>query len=191
MEFLIINRNKLKISLSAEEVLEYSLTDSEDGVDAPEMRKSFWRILDIAKDGCGFSANGERMLIQYYPTGTGGEIFVTKLGRLGAATERTLGTSSNITMLSSRRTLCKLSDATALICAAKSLCREAVHTAELYYGEDGEYYLAVEERVSKGAGEISRLSEFGRELPYSLMPYIKEHSYKINSPDILSDLVSL
>ncbi len=179
MEFLIINGNKLKISLSADEIEKYTLSDDDKLCDEPGVRKSFWRILDIAREKCGFNASGEKVLIQFYKTSAGGEMFVTKLGKLTGAAEKTLVSSPNVTMLSSRHVIYSFSDVNNLIGAVKQLSMSALEKCSLYYCDNKLFYLVTEERLGRSKlSELSVLSEYGEAVPAALMHYIAEHSVK-------------
>ena len=77
MEFLLVCKTKLKIILDREEVERYRLADftSEQSV---ELRQRLAEILDEAESRVGFSSEGERLLVSYYPTRlSGAELFVT------------------------------------------------------------------------------------------------------------------
>ena len=182
MEYLIINGNKLKITLTAEEIEKYSLSEDERINDSPETRRTFWRILDAARGECGFETNGEKVLIQFYKTQSGGELFVTKLGKLTSSTERALSSSRSVTLLSSRFSIYSFKTLNDLIEVIKRLTRQASDKLSLYYGDDGLYYAVCEERGGKSKlSDFSILSEYGDELPETLISYIIEHSKKISN----------
>lgn len=193
VEFLVINKNKMKILLTGEEVERYALSSEAHAGEDARMRKRLWSILDAAERECGFSAGGEKVLIQYYPLAEGGELFVTKLGRIALGTERTLGSSANVTMLSSKKYLFKFFGLSDLISGVKSISEYAdVPVCELYYADDGLYYLFFEERLCKGVlGVVCTLAEFGAEVPDMLIPYVREHSRKIAGHDVLARLREL
>ena len=102
MDFLVVSDSKLKIMMSREEMKKYDIDNENIDYDNPKTRRSFWRILDAARTGCGFEASGDKVLIQFYPSKDGSEIFVTKLGVVSSGTEKTIAKSSKIAMLSSR-----------------------------------------------------------------------------------------
>ena len=102
MEFLVISENKMKIMLSAEEVRSYGIESERSDYRDPKIRRAFWKILDRARDECGFKVTGDKLLIQYYPSKCGAEIFVTKLGKISLGVERSIATTDSVTMLSSK-----------------------------------------------------------------------------------------
>lgn len=189
VEFLIINGNKLKISLSSEEIEKYAISDDEKANEGPEVRKSIWRILDTARDGCGFDASGEKVLVQFYKTHAGGEMFVTKLGKLTSSTEKTLSASTSVTMLTSRAVIYSFAELNDLIEAVKRIPPSALEKCSLYCGDNGVYYIVGEERTGRSKlSEISVFSEYGEELPASLVHYVVEHSVKAFDNGALSAL---
>jgi len=81
MEVILISESKLKVMLSAEDMLRYEL--SCETIETPDSRsrRGFWNILHEAKRLTGFDPAGERVFVQLYPERSGGcEMFVTKLG---------------------------------------------------------------------------------------------------------------
>jgi len=83
MELILINQSKLKIMLTAPDMVHYELN-------APQLknmsytdqhtRDAFRHIFDDAEAQTGFHTTGERLLVQMYTSKCGGcEIFVTKL----------------------------------------------------------------------------------------------------------------
>jgi negative regulator of genetic competence, sporulation and motility len=178
MDYLVINENKLKIMMSAEDMREYGIDAEASDYDNPAVRRSFWRILDAARDACGFSVSGDKLLIQFYPSGSGSELFVTKLGRIGGGAERNLSNNRNVAMLTSKYSIYRfdtLSDLKALSQRLGGRVKDI--KSDAYLGDDGAYYLIIEERsVSGQISDFALLCEYGTELPYSMIPYVLEHS---------------
>ena len=80
MELFLINSEKLKVTLSSEDMSYYSLTSESIDYHNTETRRAFWSILDEAKHQTGFDAASERVLVQVFPLRSGGcEMFVTKV----------------------------------------------------------------------------------------------------------------
>ena len=81
MELIVINENKLKITLSEGDMKQYSLDCNTIDYDNTETRKAFWNILDEVKHKTGFDAASQKIFVQLYPSKEGGcEMYVTKLG---------------------------------------------------------------------------------------------------------------
>lgn len=82
MELLLISENKIKISLTKEDLDGYSITADDIDYDNTETRRVFWTLLDEAKRKTGFDAAKNRIFIQIYPGKDGGcELYVSKLTR--------------------------------------------------------------------------------------------------------------
>ena len=182
MDFLVVSDSKLKIMMSREDMKKYEIDGDNIDYDNPKIRRSFWRILDVAKDACGFEVSGDKVLIQFYPSKDGSEIFVTKLGLISIGAERTIAKSSKVAMLSVRRNVYKFSSFSSLVSASRIIrSDECERTPRAYYDEQDSYYIIAEERVgAERAGEISPILEFGLELPSNLAPYISEHLNEIS-----------
>ena len=179
MEFLVISDNKLKIMLDKAEMKKFGLDRADIDYSEAEVRCAFWDILDIAAKECGFKAKGEKVLIQFYPSKSGGEIFITKLGLLSKSAERSLSASQRITMLSSEIKIYKFENLSAISAALRVSASRLPEKIKVFSGEGGEYYLIFEERNTKAA---SVMSEFGVEIPSKLEAYIAERTVKISSP---------
>lgn len=182
MDFLVVSDSKLKIMMSREDMKKYEIEGDNIDYDNPKTRRSFWRILDAAREACGFEVSGDKVLIQFYPAKDGSEIFVTKLGIISAGAERTIAKSSKVAMLSVRRTVYKFSSFSSLVLAARMLdTSECERLPRAYYDERDSYYIVMEERVGSGKGsELYSILEFGREIPQNLAAYITEHSNEIS-----------
>ena len=193
MEFLMINNNKLKVVINKDDMEKYEFAFECNEKNSTETRRALWRVLDAAQAECGFSASGDRLLIQFYPNNDGGEIFVTKIGKVGASAERGIALSQNVAMLSSRRIMCRFNEIGEVIKFCRGLSEEAKeNTASLYYSEDGVFYLVYDERNASPLSELNGIFEFGDEIPITLESYIAEHSAKIsggvNAFRVLSEL---
>lgn len=182
MDFLIINENKLKIMLSSSEVKRYGIESEKTDYQNPEIRKAFWKILDKASEECGFKVRGDKLLIQYYPSKCGAEIFVTRLGKISLGIERNIAASDSITMLSSKNMIYRFESLEILARLCREMTRNSAKTnADLYHSEDGCYYLFFEERSDTSLlSPFSIISEFGDEVPQNMESYIKEHSEPIS-----------
>ncbi len=80
MEIIKINCEKVKISLSQADMENLQINcDMLDGIDI-KGKQAFNKILDEAKEICGFSTYGKRIFVQLFPSKDGGcEMFVTRL----------------------------------------------------------------------------------------------------------------
>lgn len=179
LEFLVISENKLKIMLDKAELEKFGLDKAEVDYSDPEVRASFWNILDIAGEKCGFCCKGEKILIQFYPARSGGEIFITKLGLLSKSAERSLAASPRVAMLSSKVKIYKFEDFSSINAALRITKNLLPEKIRVFSGDAGEYYLIFEERCSS---PLSVLSEFAQEIPKELEFYISERTRLIDAP---------
>ncbi|MBO7304950.1 MAG: adaptor protein MecA [Clostridia bacterium] len=190
MDFLVVSDSKLKIMMSREDMKKYEIDGDNIDYDDPKVRRSFWRILDAAREACGFEASGDKVLIQFYPSKEGSEIFVTKLGLISSGAERTIVKSSKVAMLTTKRSIYKFSSFSSLVIAAKIISRgEYEGQPRAYFDERGFYYLIADERrgYNERASDISAISEYGGQIPENLASYISEHSNEIKF-DVLKQL---
>ena len=82
MEYLRINENKLKITLTQEELRFYGMDLSTLSYSSTETRRTFWAILDDAKHATGFDAAASRVSIRIFASRTGGcEMYVIGLSQ--------------------------------------------------------------------------------------------------------------
>ena len=190
MDFLVVSDSKLKIMMSREDMKKYEIDSDNIDYDDPKVRRTFWRILDAAREACGFEASGDKVLIQFYPSKEGSEIFVTKLGLIPSGAEKTIAKSSKVAMLTTKRSIYKFSTFSSLVSAAKIIDTVACERQpRAYFDERGFYYLVAEERrgYNERAADISAISEYGRQIPENLAAYISEHSNEIKF-DVLKRL---
>ena len=188
MDFLVISKNKLKIKMNKRELKRYSLNAPEEEYNSREVRAALWRVLDVAYKECGFSISGERMLVQIYCTDAGCEIFVTKLGRLGASAERNIARSGSVTMLSSRSNLYRFSDVSTLLSALNHIPMDARDECQLaYLSDENTCHLLVEERAgATPIGDLTVLSEFATEVPLAMLTHLREHATSVPAKALFS-----
>ena len=72
MEYLRISDNKLKITMTEEELLFYGMDLSSLSYSSTETRRAFWAILDDAKHATGFDAAASKVSVQIYACRSGG-----------------------------------------------------------------------------------------------------------------------
>ncbi len=179
MDFLIISSSKLKIMLNKSEMQEFGLDKEELDYSRSDVRCAFWKILDIAAAECGFQCKGEKILIQFYPAKSGGEIFITKLGILSKSAERSLADSPRVAMLTSEVKIYKFDDLSSIARAVHINQKSLPEKIRAYTGDDGEYYLIFEERNEKA---LVSILEFASRIPSELEAYIAERTKMIENP---------
>ena len=104
MEFILIGDGKIKVSLTKEDLEEFELSADELDYANTETKRMFWDVLSRAKARTGFDTDGEKVLVQLYPSRDGGcEIFVTKIGSLYKEDEESLAGSALAESIGQRR----------------------------------------------------------------------------------------
>ncbi len=195
MEVLKISDSKLKLMLTKEDMRDFGLVSEHVDYNDSAVRRSFFKILDSVKDSHGFDAEGDKLLIQYYPSRDGGcELFVTKLGILPLEAERAISRSERVTLLRARRAIYKFESSDALLDAVRLISDSSVKTSDLYRADDGGYYLDLVERGAGRGGSISeyvKLLEFSKSIPHTLFPYITEHCERLTEGDAIRQLCEI
>lgn len=104
MEFILIGDGKIKVSLTKEDLEEFELSADELDYANTETKRMFWDVLSRAKARTGFDTDGEKVLVQLYPSRDGGcEIFVTKIGSLYKEDDELLAGSALAESIGQRR----------------------------------------------------------------------------------------
>ena len=187
MEFLAVGESKIKIVLSREEAEEMRLESSSPDLSGPSARRSFWRILDMARSAVGFDPAGDKVLIQLYPLKSGGcEIFVTKLGILSESSARTVSRSDRVAMLSKRHSIYSFDDPDDLILASRAVCSLSpdLPPESDVFTDGHRYYLSIDEYGKGGEPlEFPCILEFGTALAADLFDYICEHATRLTDGD--------
>ena len=180
MELIRIGDSKLKIMLTAQDMARYAITPEALDYENTETRRAVWQILDEAKQKTGFDAASDRVLIQVYPSRTGGcELYVTKVlppaaaGNAGSQAERLSdgGKTGLYAFLGLPETL--------TVC---SLLLRAGYSGEsaAYEGDDGRYYLVIREKAGNNGNPFCfycLAEEYGEKVSggRQKLAYIKEH----------------
>lgn len=197
LELLRISETKMKITLDRADMEKYRVDAGAIDYGKRETRKAFWGILDEVKLRTGFDVSGGKALIQCYPSRDGGcELFVTKLGAFPEVTERAISRSGNAAMLSAGRCVYLFGKFSDLLFAVRAVNGEGGNPpSDLYAGEDGGYYLVLEERdpaVEGGISRSARLSEYGKRLfpknEKSALIYLGEHARRLTDGDAMKKL---
>lgn len=83
MEFILINENKIKVMLTEQDLKDFEIDAEDLDYSNTDTKRMFWDILSRAKHSTGFDTDGQKVLVQLYPSRHGGcELFVTKIGEL-------------------------------------------------------------------------------------------------------------
>ncbi len=83
MEFILISDSKIKVMLTAKDLARFELEADDLDYANTETKRMFWDVLSRAKRRTGFDTDGQKVVVQLYPSREGGcEIFVTKIGSM-------------------------------------------------------------------------------------------------------------
>lgn len=196
MELIRISDSKLKIMLSAEDMAHYAITPDVLNYENTETRRAVWQILDEAKQQTGFDAASDRVLIQVYPSRTGGcELYITKILTPAAGgtalAERPSRAEGRIGVYA----FSALGD---LLSSCRQLLRSGYNgESAAYMGEDGRYYLIVREKTGEGLcgapPAYNPAEEYGERLTGGIakMAYIKEHARCLCGSQAIEHLATL
>ena len=163
MELLRINSSKLKITLTADEREQYGIRESGGDFDTRAVREVVADILlDAGADG--FCKPREKLLVQIYPTRSGGaELFITKLSQLGDREQRVIESSESLTTYA-RDVASFLFDSFADLLAASRLPQLLKKRSDLYLRPDEKYMLVIDEERLGGVSDCDIISEFATRL---------------------------
>lgn len=206
MEIILISECKLKIALCEEDLKAFEVRADELDYSNTETKRMFWDLLSRAKHKTGFDTDGQRVLVQLYPSKDGGcEMFVTKIGLLEEC-ENNKKSSQGYERLSSQIKKSKKSTVPKGICSVYSfeslehlirVCRRLsdmgyIGDSSAYSGENGKKYLFlsdVETASYTPLDEFSFVAEYGRKENSDLTRYyVLEHCKPICEKGAVSTL---
>ena len=199
MELIVINENKLKITLSESDMKQYSLDCNTVDYDNTETRKAFWSILDEVKQKTGFDAASQKIFVQLYPSKKGGcEMYVTKLGASRRQKEIEVDTEPIRLQPQHRRRAAYsfgTSDELISVCRRLSEIGFSEKSAAWHSNIDGKYFLILEEPEENAylpLNECSFIFEYGKSenLKHTLL-FLHEHADCICRTDAVESLSNL
>ncbi len=194
MELIVISEAKLKVMLTAEDVRRYELSGRTIDGESPETRRLLRGLLDEVKSKTGFDASGERVLVQLYPSRGGGcELFVTKLGKIGAEEQERGSAARRETALCELRTaVFSFSSAGAMLAVCRRLFNVGYALLSAAYADErGGFWLVLQENARRGElpSKLAFVEEFGqRRRGAGELSYIKEHGRCIVPSDAVGRL---
>ena len=169
MEILNIGDSKLKITLNKDECLSYGIDPSGSDFSGTEIRRAVRNILADIKDECGFSRDGDKILVQLYPLPDGRcELLIARLDLALPKDRRILSSADGVSVLEEKRGIYRFSSRRDLRGAVRAVYREGVDCDLYREGED--YYISVKEEFLRGFSEFEIFIEYGermRSLPIS------------------------
>lgn len=194
MEIILISETKLKVMLTSEDLQAFELETEDLDYGNTETKRMFWDILGRAKHSVGFDTDGQRVLVQLYPSRTGGcEMFITKLGALtrskkSDATDLHTVIKASKDSPSAERSVRLGAFGFESISRMLSVCRRLASigyhgNSEAYFGDDRRAYLFLsipEATRYLPLDEYSFIAEYGtHENPDTLRAFLCEHARPI------------
>lgn len=196
MELLLISENKIKISLTKEDLDGYSITADGIDYDNTETRRVFWTLLDEAKRQTGFDAAKNRIFIQIYPGKDGGcELYVSKIKHSEREDGIQLNVLKGILEKGKREkragpSVYRFDDVSGLLLACRRLRALGYGKgASAYSEEKRQFYLSFD----ASENDFSFIGEYGEAQndAYSVLLYINEHCKCICDGDAVERLGNL
>lgn len=179
MKFLNISDKKLKVTLTPEDCRAYGIDTAKGDYSTREIRQALRNILTQAAAECGFSAEGDKILVQLYPLPDGEcELLVTRLVALSHKDRVTLSSSDGISLFEEKRTTYRFASFSDLYSAVRAVYREGV-VCDLYRDDLGRFYLSLEEEISDGISEFEIFIEYGERLSALPMAVISEYGKRL------------
>lgn len=180
MDFIKIHDKKLKIALSAEELLRYGLTLDQFDYHNVETQKALRQMLGDAKAHCGFDVLGEALMVEVYPSRSGGcEIFVCCLDK--KKKEEEIGVFA-----------VSFDDGEEMIAASAALFVAGYREKSYLYRLCGRFYLILFSRDQRDAlSALSLAYEFGREESRSVYDVVKREGQLLSENAVfqLGDII--
>ncbi len=172
MEFLVVSDTKLKITVTEQECSRYGIDRCDSEFSGSEVKNIIRELLQLAKDECGFDADGEKILVQMYPLPDRScELFITKIANLPWRERKAVDSSDRLKTYETAVGVYCFSGLDTLIQAVRAVYRQGA-CADLYSASNGDYYIQLAECLSGGLSEYEVFREYGKKLdslPITLM----------------------
>ena len=190
MKFLNINDTKLKVTLTARDLIEYRIDITVSDYSTKEIREAIRAILEVAKSECGFSVSGEKILVQLYPLPGGEcEILVTKLGAVSKKDRAVLSSSESVSVMEHRRGTYRFDTLVELRLAVRGAYRKDA-PSDLYRDDLGRYYLHIDEEFTDGISEYEIFVEYGERLNSLPIAVLSEYGTLLAKDTPLAHILS-
>ena len=202
MEIIMINENKLKVMLCKEDLSHFELSPEQLDYSNTETKRMFWDVLSRAKHQTGFDTDGQRVLVQLYPSKEGGcEMFVTKIGILRNNSNENIKTYSkekkNTVLTNSKKDFSysafRFDDTESMLEVCRRLASIGyIGESSAYFCENGKKYLLLSDidfDEFAPPDEFSFISEYGSaENTEAIKRFLTEHGSVICTSDAVKIL---
>ena len=186
MEYKLVNENKLKITLTNEDMALLDITPEEMDYDNTGTKRIFWDILDKAKHQIGFDAGSEKLFVQVYPDKNGGCLMyvtkdIQKGGNLYNTYEKKYKSKIYTAGVKKNRVLYMFDNSETLLEACNQLNLTEYSGKSDLYADENKYYLYIEDNREQ---ILEVISEYGILINNPFFGfYLEEHTKKIISSD--------
>ena len=197
MEFIIIEKSKLKVTLTESDMRTFNVEAGELDYTTPETKRMLRKILNIAEEELGFICDEHRTLVQVYTSKKGDcEIFITRLEDTETENATDYRTIHKDSKGDCSRGIFSFDKLEYLL----SVCRR-LHLigyskgSSAYVGEDRRFYLLLDglpDPEYVRLNEYTFIYEYGEgENILATIEYLSEHGKEISSPDAVKTLSPL
>ncbi len=167
MEILQIAPGRLKVTLSAQDLLEYRIDCDGLDYDSPASREAFEGILAVVKAKTDFETEGGRLYVQFYPSKDGGcELFLIHSRQVMACSD-----NAPVPYRASEGYLCP-SEHLQGVLPLMELLKGRACAYRLYQTPEGGYLLYCKDPVP---GAVLLLENYGKRVPPPVALYLEEH----------------
>jgi hypothetical protein len=192
MELVVIDKQRMKIMLSCEELSSYNIDASTFDPQDEETKRILYDIVDRARRSAGLEGASGGMFVQVFTSTDGGcEMYVTDFSRLG---DEESGGEDGVkdeisTTVRKKRQVYRFAGVKELLLACRALSSRGYNgTSDAYITDGHETYLVL--------GEWERESwmalEFGESVFFGgMFPYLAEHTRPIKEGDAVNVLGEL
>ena len=191
MELIVIDEDRMKIMISAEELASYNIDASTFDPGDEQTKRILYDIVDRARRSAGLDGAGAGMFVQVFASSDGGcEMYVTGYSHLydedGGAEDMEERKS---TPARKRRPVYRFSCVADLLRACRALAaRGYCEVSDAYITERGEVYLV----LCEGGIDLSVTLEYGDSVFFGgMMMYLSEHTSPITERDAVGTLAPL
>ena len=185
LKFFNINGVKLKVTLSPEDAEKYGINISSSDYGNRHIRQAIRDILDEARAECGFSADGDKILVQCYPLPDGEcELLITRLGVVSKKDRAAISSADGVSLMEHRRGVYRFLSFEDLRFAVRaSHCEQ--RAADLYKDDLGRYYLHIDEEFTDGISEFEIFIEYGERMNSLPIAVLSEYGTLVRKDDAI------
>ena len=171
LKFFNINGVKLKVTLSVEDAEKYGINISSSDYGNRHIRQAIRDILEEARGECGFSADGDKILV------------VSKKDRAA------ISSADGVSLMEHRRGVYRFISLEDLRSAVRaSHCEQ--RAADLYKDDLGRYYLHIDEEFTDGISEFEIFIEYGERLNSLPIAVLSEYGTLVRKDDAIDFILS-